>query len=63
MSNVSSVEKKGHIGANCKVKSAKSSDGKSFNDSGKNSRKASCDSKKLVVSGFGLKTKSSYTVF
>ena len=33
--------KKGHIGANCKVKSAKRSDEKSSKDSGKNSRKAS----------------------
>ena len=37
--------KKGHIGANCKVKSAKSSDGKSSKDSGKSSGKASQDGK------------------
>ena len=37
--------KKAHIGANCKVKSSKSSDGKSFKDSGKSSGEASQDGK------------------
>ena len=37
--------KKGHIGANCKVKSAKGSDGRSSKDSGRSSGKVSQDGK------------------
>ena len=44
--------KKSHIGANCKVKSAKGSDGKSSKDSGKSSGKASQDGKPSSK-GFG----------
>ena len=38
-------KKKGHIGANCKVKSAKGSDGRSSKDSGRSSGKVSQDGK------------------
>ena len=60
MSNITCFKcgKKGHIGANCKVKSAKSSDGKSPKDSGKNSGKASQDGKSSSKgSGTGKKGK------
>ena len=50
--------KKGHIGANCKVKSSKSSDGKSSKISGKSSAEASQDGKPSSKgSGKGKKEK------